>query len=323
MLDWWRHGNDMVYGLGTAMQKTLRGAVRCTGIGVHSGQKISMTLLPAKADTGVLFRRTDLPAPNEILASWRNAVESPLCTMLTNGAGLSVGTIEHLMAAFAGSGVDNVIVEIDGPEVPIMDGSAAPFLFLIECAGTVTQDATRRAIRVLKPITVCDGDKSVSLAPDHVFSVSFEIDFAVKAIAHQETSYVLDQATFKQEISRARTFGLLEEVAQLQKLGLARGGSLENAVVVSGDRVLNEDGLRFSDEFVRHKILDVVGDLYLAGAPILGHFTGVKSSHALNRRLVAALFANPDSWCWTTLASSAPETAFAPASAWGETRVAA
>src|SRR5262249_10912451 len=194
--------------------------------------------------------------------------------------------------------------EIDGPEVPIMDGSAAPFLFLIECAGVVEQDAPRRAIRVLKTVTVGDGAKSASLMPDHCFSMSFEIDFASRAVSRQDISLVFDSETFKSEISRARTFGFLHEVDRMRAAGLARGGSLDNAVVVSGDTILNEGGLRYADEFVRHKLLDALGDLYLAGAPIIGHFRGKRSGHALNRQLLEALFADAEAWCYTTLSRS-------------------
>jgi UDP-3-O-[3-hydroxymyristoyl] N-acetylglucosamine deacetylase len=220
------------------------------------------------------------------------------------------------MAAFAGAEIDNVIVEIDGPEVPIMDGSAAPFVFLIECAGLQEQDAPRRAIKILKPVTVGESGKSASLLPDHGFSMSFEIDFASRAVSRQDLNLVFDSETFKSEIARARTFGFLHEIDRMRAAGLARGGSLDNAVVVSGDRVLNAGGLRFADEFVRHKLLDAVGDLYLAGGPIIGHFRGVRSGHSLTRRLLAALFADPDAWCDTTIA----EAATFGAAAWPEAR---
>jgi UDP-3-O-[3-hydroxymyristoyl] N-acetylglucosamine deacetylase len=284
------------------LQRTIKSPIHCRGVGLHSGLKIAMMLRPAAPDSGIVFRRTDPQgAGAEIAANWRNAVDSALCTRIHNGEGISISTIEHLMAAFAGAGIDNVIVEIDGPEVPIMDGSAAPFLFLIECAGIAEQDAARRAIRVLKTVTVADGDKSVTLMPDHCFSMSFEIDFASRVVSRQDISIVFDSETFKSEISRARTFGFLHEVDRMRAAGLARGGSLDNAVVVSGDTVLNEGGLRYSDEFVRHKLLDSLGDLYLAGAPFIGHFRGVRSGHALNRQLLEALFSDPSAWCETTL----------------------
>jgi UDP-3-O-[3-hydroxymyristoyl] N-acetylglucosamine deacetylase len=281
-------------------QKTLKAAIHCIGVGLHSGVKVSMTLRPAAIDTGILFRRID-PAGGgaEILAHWENAVESALCTTLTNGEGISIMTVEHLMSALAGCGVDNVVVELDGQEVPVMDGSAAPFVFLIECAGIEDQDEPRRAIKILKPVTVIDGQKSATLSPDHGLTVSFAIDFDSQVIRRQDKSFMLDAGTFKSEISQARTFGFLHDLDRMRAAGLARGGSLENAIVVSGDAVLNEGGLRYDDEFVRHKILDAVGDLYLAGGPIIGRFRGVRSSHAMTRRLLQTLFADPDAWCHT------------------------
>jgi len=260
-----------------------------------------MTLSAAAPDTGIVFRRSDVGV--SIPAVWTNAVEASLCTVLSNGEGVEVKTVEHLMAALRGCGVDNAIVELDGPEVPAMDGSAAPFVALIERAGTIAQNLPRRAIKVLKPVHVRDDGVTVSLLPDHGFSMSFEIDFDNPVILRQDMAMSFEADTFKTELSRARTFGLLDEVARLQAAGLARGGSLDNAVVISGDRVLNEGGLRFADEFVRHKLLDAYGDLYLAGGPIIGHFQGSRSGHAHTRRLLAALFADPDAWCETTLAA--------------------
>jgi UDP-3-O-[3-hydroxymyristoyl] N-acetylglucosamine deacetylase len=287
------------------LQQTLKTAIGCRGVGLHSGCRVAMNLLPAAPGTGIVFRRTD--AGVEILANWINAVESTRCTALSDGEGTSVGTVEHLMAALAGTEIDNAIVELDGPEVPIMDGSAAPFVFLIECAGIVEQNAPRRAIEVLRPISVVADGAMAVLSPDHRFSMSFEIDFESLLIRRQGMSVAIDAGTFKSELSRARTFGLLDEVARLREAGLARGGSLDNVVVVSGDRVLNSGGLRYDDEFVRHKMLDAVGDLYLAGAPIIGHFRGVRSGHAHTRRLLAALFADPEAWDYTT-----PVPAFRP-----------
>ena len=284
----------------TASQQTLKTSIGCRGIGLHSGRKIRLTLLPAPSDTGIVFRRTD--AGVEIRASWVNTVAAPLCTMLSNGEGITIGTVEHLMAALAGAEIDNAIVELDGSEVPIMDGSAAPFLFLIECAGIVEQDAPRGAIKVLKPVSVIDDGATAELFPDHGFSMSFEIDFANPLISRQDARVVFEEGTFKSEISRARTFGLLDEVDRLRAAGFGRGGSLDNVVVVSGDHVLNADGLRYDDEFVRHKLLDALGDLYLAGGPIIGEFRGVRSGHGHTRQLLAALFADAEAWCYTTLA---------------------
>jgi len=283
----------------TASQQTLKTQIGCRGIGLHSGRKVALSFLPAPPDTGIVFRRIDAGA--EIRASWTNTIESPRCTTLSNGEGITVGTIEHLMAALAGAEIDNAIIELDGPEVPIMDGSAAPFLFLIECAGIVGQDAPRRAIKVLKPVSVVEDRATAGLLPDHGFSMSFEIDFDNPLIRRQEVCMVFDTTTFKSELSRARTFGLIDEVAQLRAAGLGRGGSLDNVVMISGDHVLNTGGLRYADEFVRHKLVDAFGDLYLASGPIIGRFCGVRSGHTHTRRLLAALFADPEAWCHTSL----------------------
>jgi UDP-3-O-[3-hydroxymyristoyl] N-acetylglucosamine deacetylase len=285
--------------IAASSQHTLKTVIGCRGIGLHSGRRVAMSMSPAAAGTGIVFRRTD--AGTEIRANWVNTIESTRCTVLSNGEGVSVATVEHLMAALAGTAVDNAIIELDGPEVPIMDGSAAPFVFLIECAGVVEQDEVRRAIKVLKPVQVVADGALAALSPDHGFSMSFEIDFENPVIRRQDMSVFVDTGTFKTELSRARTFGLLADVDRLREAGLARGGSLDNVIVVNGDRVLNSGGLRYDDEFVRHKLLDAVGDLYLAGAPIVGHFRGRHSGHAHTRRLLASLFADPDAWAYTTL----------------------
>jgi UDP-3-O-[3-hydroxymyristoyl] N-acetylglucosamine deacetylase len=291
--------------VGIAQQQTLKAPIHCRGVALHAGSRVAMTLHPAAPDTGIVFRRSDR-ADAEIKACWRNVVEQPLCTRLDNGEGLSIATIEHLMAALAGLEIDNAVIELDGPEVPVMDGSAAPFVFLVECAGIVEQDAARRAIKVLKPVTVTEAGKSAVLTPDNEFCLSFAIDFASDAIGRQDITIAVDPESFKSDISRARTFGFLHEVDQMRAAGLGRGGSLDNAVVISGGQVLNREGLRYVDEFVRHKVLDAMGDLYLAGAPIIGHFRGVRSGHALNRRLLEALFADTSAWCYTTLARRMP-----------------
>jgi UDP-3-O-[3-hydroxymyristoyl] N-acetylglucosamine deacetylase len=293
-------------------QRTLKAPIHCTGIGMHSGATTALTLRPAPVDTGILFRRLDgVGGPVEIPAHWSNALESALCTTLSDGKRTTILTIEHLMSALAGCGIDNCVVELIGPEVPIMDGSAAPFVFLIECAGTVEQAGRRQVIKVLKPIQVGDDRAWASIEPDDRFAIEFEIDFASKAISRQSTNLVIDPDSYKREISRARTFGFLKDLDALRAAGRALGGSLDNAVVVDGDTVINEGGLRYADEFVRHKVLDAVGDLYLAGAPLLGRFRGSRSSHALNRRLLASLFADPQAWT-----ISAPETVEQPA--WAE-----
>ena len=287
-------------------QQTLKTAIECQGIGLHSGQEVAINLMPAAPETGIVFRRADIGG--EISAMWRNTVESPRCTVLSNAAGATVGTVEHLMAALAGCAIDNAVVEVDGPEVPIMDGSAAPFVALIESAGVVEQDAPRRVIRVRKPVSVVEGGASATLRPHGEFSMSFEIDFDSRLIGRQALSMTVDASSFKSELSRARTFGLLTDVDRLRAAGLARGGSLDNVVVVNGDRVLNHGGLRYEDEFVRHKLLDAFGDLYLAGAPILGRFRGVRSGHSHTRRLLAALFADPEAWSYARVCEPARPT---------------
>jgi UDP-3-O-[3-hydroxymyristoyl] N-acetylglucosamine deacetylase len=281
----------------------------CRGVGLHCGAPVTMTLLPAPADGGIVFRRAD--RGTEIRASWTSTTESTLSTVLSDGEGTLVGTVEHLLAALAGNRIDNLVVELDGPEVPIMDGSAAPFQALIEEAGIVEQDAVRRGFKVLKPIYVSDSGASAALLPDHGFSMSFEIDFDNPLIRRQDIALALEPGIFQAELAPARTFGWLDDWPRLKAAGLALGGSLDNAVVISGDRVLNAGGLRFADEFVRHKLLDALGDLYLAGGPILGHFCGVRSGHALNRRLLAALFADRTAWLATTLADTAEFGTFA------------
>ena len=290
-----------------AHQKTIKAAIQCRGVGLHTGARINLALHPAAPGTGIVFRRRDLGGV-DVAAHWRNVVDSTLCTTIGNDTGVKIGTIEHLMAALAGLEIDNAIVELDGPEVPVMDGSAAPFVFLIECAGVVEQIAPRRGIKVLKPVRVGVNGNAASLVPADGFRLSFAIDFASGAIRQQELSYDLDVENFKHEISRARTFGFLDEVERMRQAGLARGGSLENAVVISGDRILNKEGLRYDDEFVRHKVLDALGDLYLAGGAILGHFHGVRSGHALNHQLIEALFADPSAWRPVALAASDPAT---------------
>ena len=278
-------------------QRTLKTAINCSGIGLHTGAKVSMVLRPAPTNTGIVFRRTDLTGIDPVIpANWRHVTATMLCTTVGNQGGAAVMTIEHLMSALAGCGIDNVFVDIHGPEVPAMDGSAAPFVFLIECAGVSVQDAHRRAVRVLKTVRVEHENKSAELRPADGFRVSFEIEFDSSVIARQEQDIALDGHAFKTEVSRARTFGFLHEVEALHAAGFGKGGSLENAVVVDRDRVLNQDGLRYDDEFVRHKILDSIGDLYLAGHPIIGHYHGVLAGHMMTARLLKALFADESAW---------------------------
>ncbi len=268
-----------------------------------------MRLCPAPADRGIIFRRTDR-GNAEIAASWRNVADVPMCTALQNADGIRVATVEHLLAALAGCGIDNAVVEIDGPELPVMDGSAAPFVFLIDCAGVLPQDSPRTAIRVLEPIEIADENRSARLLPGDGFSVSVEIDYPFPPIHCQRFCAPMDR--FRAEIARARTYGFLNEVESLHAAGLARGASLDNAVVLDGERVINEDGLRYPDEFVRHKALDAIGDLYLAGAPLIGRFEGVRSGHRMNHRLLAALFSRPQAWRMEPVDGEA-ETAAPPA----------
>ncbi|MGF1611327.1 MAG: UDP-3-O-acyl-N-acetylglucosamine deacetylase [Kiloniellales bacterium] len=282
-------------------QRTLKNSIHCSGIGVHSGKKVAMTLHPAPADSGIVFRRNDLSSGSEIKAEWHNAIETPLCTTVVNAEGVRCSTVEHLMSAFLGCGIDNAVVELDAVEVPIMDGSAAPFVFLIDCAGSVEQDSPRRALRILKEVTVIDGERSASLAPDDGFSVHFDIDFDSSVVARQSWGGRLCDGVYKREIARARTFGFLHEVDRLRAMGLARGGSLDNAIVIDGDKIMNEGGLRYPDEFVRHKVLDSIGDLFLAGGPILGRFHGIRAGHALTLRLLNAVMSDQDAWEWVDL----------------------
>lgn len=290
-------------------QKTLKTPIGCTGVGLHSGAKVSMTLKPATPGHGIVFVRTDLPAhAARIPATWQNVVDTRMCTALGNDQGARVGTIEHLMAALYGCEIDNAIIELDGPEVPVMDGSSAPFVFLIECAGTVDQAALRRVIEVTREVVVEEGDCRIAIAPSARFELDFEIDFRDTAVARQACRMDVRPASFRAELARARTFGFVQDIDRLQAAGLARGGSLENAVVISGNRILNDDGLRYDDEFVRHKMLDCVGDLYLAGAPLLGRVTACRSGHRHNNRLLHALFADASAYRYV----DAPEARPAP-----------
>jgi UDP-3-O-[3-hydroxymyristoyl] N-acetylglucosamine deacetylase len=281
----------------TMLQKTLGKIVECSGIGVHSGEKIDLRLCPAPADSGITFIRTDLVnGARTIKARWDNVIDTRMCTVIGNDHGGKVATIEHLMAALAASGIDNATIEINGGEVPVMDGSSASFVFLIEEAGVVEQSALRREIEVLAPVSVEHNGKRASLSPSADARYSVTIDFNSAPIKTQSCDVTLSAINFKNEISRARTFGFYEEVEQLQKLGLARGGSLDNAIVIKDQTILNEGGLRYSNEFARHKVLDAIGDIALAGMPIRGHFEGYCCGHDLNNKLLRALFATPDAW---------------------------
>jgi len=278
-------------------QRTLKNVIRATGVGLHTGEKVYLTLRPAAPDTGIVFRRVDLAEPVDIPAKAENVGDTRLSTTLERD-GVRISTVEHLLSAFAGLGVDNAYVDVSAPEVPIMDGSAGPFVFLIQSAGMQEQSAPKRYIRILKPIEVRDGDKVARFDPFEGFKVRFGIDFDHPAINGRSNEVEMDfsSTSFVKEVSRARTFGFLRDIETLRENGLALGGSMENAIVVDDFRILNEDGLRYDDEFVKHKILDAIGDLYLLGHSLIGAFSGYKSGHALNNRLLKTLVAQRDAW---------------------------
>lgn len=283
-------------------QQTISHPVVCAGVGVHSGARARIVMKPAAAGTGIRFRRMDIEGCEDIIARGDFVTEVQLGTTLTNEAGQSVATVEHLLAACAGVGVDNLIIEIDGPEVPIMDGSSSVYCELMMAAGLREQRALRRRIRILEEVEVTDGIKTARLSPsaDNYLSIHAKIEFESRAIGTQQMSLRMLPGMFARDIAFARTFGFAQDVEKLKSMGLARGGSLDNAVVLDGDSIVNPEGLRASDEFVRHKILDAVGDLMLAGAPIAGVYEARQPGHALNNKLVRALIDAPDAWCWET-----------------------
>ncbi len=282
---------------GMLKQRTLKTIIRASGVGLHGGVKVNLTLRPAAPNTGIVFRRVDLPEPLDIPAAAHLIGDTRMCSCLEKD-GVKVGTIEHLMSALCGLGIDNAWIDIDAPEVPILDGSAAPFIFLIQSAGIEEQAAAKKFIRVTKPITVTDGDKWAKFEPYDGYRLSFSIVFNHPAIDKSAQFAEVDFAeqSYVREISRARTFGFMQEVEYLRENGLALGGGLENAIVLDEFRVLNPDGLRYSDEFVKHKILDAVGDLYLIGHPLLAAYSSHKGGHALNNQLARALLQQQDAW---------------------------
>ena len=284
-------------------QRTLKNIIRATGVGLHTGEKVYLTLRPAAADTGVVFRRVDLDQPVEIEAKATNVGDTTLSTTLVNGE-VRVSTVEHLLSALAGMGIDNAYIDLNAPEVPIMDGSAGPFVFLIQSAGIEEQNAPKRFIRIKRNITVEDDDKWVRFEPFDGFKVGFAIDFDHPAFKEDYQAAEVDFSTtsFVKEVSRARTFGFMSQIETLRDNNLALGGSLDNAVVVDDYRILNEDGLRYVDEFVKHKILDSIGDLYLLGHSLIGAFSGHKSGHALNNKLLCTLLEQKDAWEEVTFA---------------------
>jgi len=291
-----------------AFQHTVRSPVRFSGIGVHTGEQARVVLLPAPADTGVVFVRTDVrDKDNRIAVSGEAVCKTQLGTVITNAAGVTVSTIEHLMAALVMTGVDNALVEIDGPEMPIMDGSSIDFIRGLDRAGLQPQGAPRRFIEIVDVVEVIEGDNRATLRPSEGFEVAFEIAFATAAIGRQAVDLTMDAGAFRRELADCRTFGFIHEVEALRAMGLARGGSMDNVVVIDGDEIMNPEGLRRPDEFVRHKALDAIGDLYVLGAPVIGRFEGVLAGHALNNALVRALLATPHAWRVRTLAEEMAE----------------
>lgn len=286
-------------------QRTLKNAIHATGVGLHSGRKVGLTLRPAAPNTGIVFRRVDLPPPAEVQAAPENVTDTRLSSTLDVN-GVRVGTVEHLMSALAGLGIDNAYVELTAPEVPIMDGSASPFVFLIQSAGIEEQAAPKRYIRVKKPVMIQAGDKWARLDPYYGFRLDFTISFNHPVFEHSSQSVAVDFASsaYIKEVSRARTFGFMEDVETLRAKGLALGGGMENAIVLDEFRILNSDGLRYEDEFVRHKVLDAIGDLYILGHPIIGAFSAYKSGHALNNQLLRALVADAEAWEYATFERS-------------------
>jgi UDP-3-O-[3-hydroxymyristoyl] N-acetylglucosamine deacetylase len=278
-------------------QRTLKNVIRATGIGLHTGEKVYLTLRPAAVDSGIVFRRVDLETPVEIPATPENVGDTRLSTTLISN-GVRVSTVEHLLSAMAGLGIDNAYVDLSASEVPIMDGSAGPFVFLIQSAGIEEQNAPKRFIRIKKTVIVEDGDKWARFDPFEGFKVSFNIDFEHPVFkGRSQTTHVdFSSTSFVKEVSRARTFGFMRDIEQLRENNLALGGSLDNAIVMDDYRVLNEDGLRYQDEFVKHKVLDAIGDLYLLGCSLIGAFSGYKSGHALNNRLLLTLLADETAW---------------------------
>lgn len=278
-------------------QRTLKNVIRATGVGLHTGEKVYLTLRPASSDTGIIFRRVDLTDPVEIRACPENVSDTRLSTTLESN-GVRVSTVEHLMSAFAGLGIDNAYVDLTAAEVPIMDGSAGPFVFLVQSAGIAEQSAPKRFMRIRKKIRVQEGDKWACFEPFEGFKVSFAIEFDHPTFRNSTQNASVDFSTtsFVKEVSRARTFGFMGDLEALRAAGLARGGGLDNAIVLDDYRILNDDGLRYEDEFVKHKVLDAIGDLYLLGHPLIGAFSAHKSGHSLNNRLLRELVTNQEAW---------------------------
>ena len=282
-------------------QRTLKNVIRATGVGLHTGDKVILTLRPAAPNTGIVFRRVDLPEPVEIKAEPKAVCDTRLCSALEQD-GVRIATVEHLMSAFAGLGIDNAYVDLSAAEVPIMDGSAGPFVFLLQSAGIVEQPALKKFIRIKKSVEVREADKFVRFDPYFGFKIDFTIDFDHPVFEHSSQNVSIDFAdnSYIREISRARTFGFVHEVETMRSMGFARGGSLDNAIVLDEYRILNGEGLRYDDEFVKHKVLDAIGDLYMLGHPLIGAFTAHKSGHALNNQLLRSLLADNEAWEYTS-----------------------
>jgi UDP-3-O-[3-hydroxymyristoyl] N-acetylglucosamine deacetylase len=286
----------------SAFQHTLQGPAIFAGVGVHTGAHTRVSVRPAPANTGIVFVRTDVTdRDNRVPVSAEAVCKTQLGTVITNAADVTVATIEHLMAALVMLDIDNAVVELDGPEMPIMDGSSLPFVEILDRAGRRGQDAPRRYIEILETVEVVDGDKRATLSPADEFQVAFEIAFDSKAIGRQRVDLPMNERAFRSELADCRTFGFLHEVEALRAMGLARGGSMENVVVIEGDRILNPEGLRRPDEFVRHKALDAIGDLFVLGAPVLGRFEGVLAGHGINNAVVRALVGQPSAWRYRSL----------------------
>jgi UDP-3-O-[3-hydroxymyristoyl] N-acetylglucosamine deacetylase len=283
--------------MSTIFQKTINKKVSCNGVGLHSGCEVKMSLLPAPENSGIIFKRIDVKDKNnEILANYQNVTTTNLGTTIANKDGVSVATIEHLMAAIWGCGIDNLIVELNAQEIPIMDGSSSSFVFLIECAGVHKQEEPRKIIEILKTVSVQDEDKSLIIEPSKEFSIDLHIDFNHSQLGEQNFDFHSNHTSFKNDISRARTFAFEADVEKMHKMGLALGGSLKNAVLIGQKGIINQEGLRYQDEFVRHKMLDFIGDIFLSGGYFLGHFKGFKTGHSLNNKLLHRLFEDNSSY---------------------------
>jgi UDP-3-O-[3-hydroxymyristoyl] N-acetylglucosamine deacetylase len=278
-------------------QKTINSKVSCNGVGLHCGENIFINLLPALANTGIIFRRIDVEnGKNEIKANYKNVIATSLGTVIANEFGVKVSTIEHLMAAIWGCGIDNLIIEVSGGEIPIMDGSSEPFIFLIECAGINIQEESRRVIKIVKNVRVEDQDKFIEVIPAKEFALDIHIDFNHKQIQKNQLTYNANNNSFKNDLCRARTFCFKNEIDHMHKIGLAKGGSLNNAIVITDDGILNKENLRYDDEFIRHKTLDFIGDMYLAQHYIIGHFKAFKIGHGINNKFLHKLMEDKSSW---------------------------